>query len=113
MLKTVMARGAIIAFACSLSMSAYAMADGTKRAIHIPSGDLAIALETLARQSGSDLVYRPDQVQGLKTGGVDGELSTEEAVTRLLKGTPLTLSVDSTGAMLIALPTPAAPREVP
>jgi iron complex outermembrane receptor protein len=113
MLKTIMSRSAIIAMACALSFSAYAMADSAKRAIHIPSGDLAAALELLAKQSGSDLVYRPDQVRGLKTRGVNGELSTEEAVTRLLEGTPLLLSVDSTGAMLIALPTPVAPKEVP
>jgi iron complex outermembrane recepter protein len=106
MLKTVMSRSAIIALACALSLSAHAMADGTKHAIHIPSGELAVALELLAKQSGTDLVYRPDQVAGFRTGGIAGELSTEEAVTRLLKGTPLTLSTDSTGAMLIALPAP-------
>ncbi|MEJ1963524.1 MAG: TonB-dependent receptor [Gammaproteobacteria bacterium] len=108
MLKTAMGRSAIIVLACSLSISAHAMADGVKRVVHIPSGNLDVALEMLARQSGSDLVYRPDQVQGLKTRGVDGELSTEEAVTRLLQGTPLTLSMDATGAMLIALPTPTS-----
>jgi outer membrane receptor protein involved in Fe transport len=107
MFKTVMSRSAIVALTCSLSISAYAIADGAKRALHIPSGELTTALELLARQSGSDLVYRPDQVQGFRTNGVDGELSTEEAVTRLLQGTPLRLSMDATGAMLIALPTGA------
>ena len=113
MLKTAMSRSAIIAFACSLSLSAYAMADEAKRAIHIPSGELSVALELLAKQSGTDLVYRPDQVEGFRTGGVDSELSTVEAVTRLLEGTPLVLSTDSTGAMLIALPTSAFPNEGP
>lgn len=113
MLRTVMSRSALVAFACSLALSAHAIADDTKRAIRIPSGDLAAALDMLAKQSGSDLVYRPDQVQGLKTGGVEGELSTQEAVTKLLKGTALTLSTDSTGAMLIALPAPRAPSELP
>lgn len=105
MLKTLITRSAILTFACSLSISTCAMADGAKRSIHIPSGDLAVALELLAKQSGAELVYRPDQVQGFKTDGIEGEVSTEEAVTKLLKGTPLTLSVDSSGAMLIALPT--------
>lgn len=113
MLKTVMTRSALIAFACSISLSVYAIADGTKRAIDIPSGDLATALQLLAKQSGSDLVYRPDHVQGFATGGVSGDLSTEEAVTKLLKGTPLILSTDSTGAMLIALPTAGGSNEAP
>ncbi len=108
MLKTVMTRSTIIALACALSLPAFAMADGAKRAIHIPSGELGAALELLAKQSGTDLVYRPDQVQGFRTRGVEGELSTEEAVMRLLEGTPLSLSVDASGAMLIALP-PASP----
>lgn len=112
MLKTVMTRSAIIAFACLLSVSAYAIADETKRAIRVPSGDLAAGLELLAKQSGSDIVYRPDQVRGFQTSGANGELSTEQAVMKLLKGTPLTLSMDATGAMLIALPA-AAPSERP
>lgn len=113
MSKTVMTRAALVAFACSVSLSAHAIADEARRAIRIPSGDLAVALELLAKQSGSDLVYRPDQVEGLRTGGVEGELSTEEAVTRLLKGTPLTFSLDSSGAMLIALPAAPHPKPQP
>jgi iron complex outermembrane receptor protein len=102
-----MTRSAIIAFACSISLAAHAMADDAKRTINVPSGDLAAALDTLAKQSGTDLVYRPEQVQGLKTRGVHGELSTAEAVARLLEGTPLTLSTDPSGAMLIAQPLPS------
>ena len=107
MLRTLMTRSAIIAFACSISLAAHAMADDAKRTINVPSGDLAAALDTLAKQSGTDLVYRPEQVQGLKTRGVHGELSTAEAVARLLEGTPLTLSTDPSGAMLIAQPLPS------
>jgi iron complex outermembrane recepter protein len=108
MLKSARVRSALIALVCSLSLSAQAWADGAKRAISIPSGDLGTALALLAKQAGADLVYRPEQVQGLKTRGVEGELSTEDAVKRLLEGTSLVLSVDSTGALLIALPPPAA-----
>lgn len=113
MLRTVMSRLGIIAAACMLWLSAHAIADETRRAIRIPSGDLAVALDLLAKQSGSDLVYRPDQVQGLRTDGVEGELTTEEAVNRLLQGTSLTLSMDATGAMLIALPPPPAANGSP
>src|SRR5438309_561716 len=107
MLKSVMTRSALAAFACAISLSAYAMADAAKRAINIPSGDLAAALELLAKQASADIVYRPDQVQGLKTRGVKGELSPGEAAAKLLQGTPLSVSTDSTGAMLIAAPLPS------
>src|SRR3981189_3177807 len=104
MLKTVITRAAFVAAICWLSIPGYALADGVKRAVKIPSGDLAAALQLLVKQSGAELVYRPEQVRGVTTRGVDGEYSTEEAVTRLLEGTALTVSTDATGAMLIAAP---------
>ena len=115
MLKTVMNRTALIAATCSLSLAAYAMADGVKHLVKIPAGDLTGALELLIKQSGADIVYRPEQVRGLRTQGVSGDLSTEEALTRLLEGTPLTLSTDSSGAVLIAAPLPSgqAPTATP
>ncbi len=115
LVKTVMNRSVLIAVACSLSLSAYAMADGVKHMVKIPAGDLAGALELLIKQSGADLVYRPEQVRGLRTRGASGDLSTEDALARLLEGTALTLSTDSSGAVLIAAPLPSGgtPAETP
>jgi iron complex outermembrane receptor protein len=79
-----------------------ALADSQR--IDIPAGDLSAALEYLSTRSGTGLVYRPDQVKGVKTRGVHGALSPEEAVKQLLEGTGLQVSRDSTGAMLIAAP---------
>ncbi len=104
MLKHVIIRSALTVLVCAVSLSAYAMADEAKHTINIPSGDLGTALDLLAKQTGADLVYRPEQVRGLRTRGVKGQLSTGEAVVKLLKGTPLASSTDSTGAMLIAAP---------
>lgn len=108
--KTVKVRSAFVAVACSIALAMSAQADALKQAIDIPAGELAAALKLLAKQSGADLVYRPEQVQGLQTSGVRGELSIEEAVTKLLEGTALKLSTDATGAMLIAAPLPADGR---
>src|ERR1700722_932746 len=104
-----MTRSAIVVLLCSLSVSAHALADNTtKHPINIPAEDLKSALEQLSNQSGTDLVYRPEQVKGLKTRGAVGELSSREAVTKLLQGTRLTVSEDSSGALLIAAPLSAA-----
>jgi iron complex outermembrane recepter protein len=81
-----------------------ARADPAQQWIDIPAGDLGAALEYLSTRSGTGLVYRPDQVKGVKTRGVRGALSPEEAVKQLLEGTGLEVSTDSTGAMLIAAP---------
>lgn len=92
------------------AQSATVAATGTTRfALDIPPGDLATALKQLAQETGVDLVYRPEHVQGVKTPGVRGEFQPREAIVRLLEGTPLTLSTDATGAMLIAEPSGVAP----
>lgn len=109
MLKRIVIKSALIAFACSASIAAHAYADDVKQ-INVPSGELGAALRTLARQAGVEFFYQSDQVKGLHTQGVSGALSPREAVTKLLEGTALTLKTDSSGAMLISAPTPSAPK---
>jgi hypothetical protein len=75
--------------------------------LDIPAGDLMDALKALAKQTGTDLVYLPKQLAGLKTTGLKGELTAKDAVERLLKGTNLRTSTDAaTGALLIAAAEP-------
>jgi iron complex outermembrane recepter protein len=103
MLETVTFRATLLAVATLTCASAYAIADTSSR-INIAAGDLEQALLQLSNETGTSLVYRPEQVRGLQTGGAHGELTTEQAVTELLKGTRLKLSVSQTGSMLIAAP---------
>lgn len=110
MLKTMIVRATTAAILASLSLSAQAIAD-ERRLVDIPAGDLRQALLRVSEQFGTDLVYSPEQVQGIKTPGAHGRLTTEQAVTELLKGTPLELRTDPSGAMLIA-PTAASAKEV-
>jgi len=70
--------------------------------ISIPAGDLREALEALAKQSGAELVYQTREVQGVRTKGVNGDVSPVEAVRKLLEGTSLVVRTDRSGAMLIA-----------
>src|SRR5262249_43692103 len=79
-----------------------AWADDTPHTVSIPAGDLKAGLELLMKQTGAELVYRPEQVSGLKTQGAQGTLKAEQAVARLLAGTPLVLNEDASGALLIA-----------
>ncbi|MEJ0040386.1 MAG: TonB-dependent receptor [Gammaproteobacteria bacterium] len=106
-----MFKSALVAFVCSASFSVHAVADDPRQ-IDIPAGELIAALKALARQTGAELVYRSDQLEGLRTQGAAGSLSPEAATQKLLEGTPLILRIDSSGAMLITLPVPAAPRSV-
>lgn len=107
--KTMTVRATIAAVLAGLCMSAHAIADSPKP-VNIPAGDLRQALLKVSEQFGADLVFSPEQIQGIKTGGAHGELTTEQAVTKLLEGTPLELRTDPSGAMLIAPPAKAAPQ---
>ena len=71
--------------------------------IDVPAGDLALALERLAKETNINLLYQATQMRGLKTLGVHGHLTPRDAVLQLLQGTALRLTVDeATGAMMIS-----------
>lgn len=96
-------RSLLLVLACTLPLCAHAMAD-ERKSVDIPAGDLIVALKTLARQSGVELIYRTEQLEGLQTRGVSGILAPRDAIGKLLEGTALTVKVDPSGAMLIAPP---------
>lgn len=89
--------------AAILGMTSYAMAE-SPRQINVPAGDLLSALKTIAMQADVELVFQPEQLKGLRTNGVSGSLSTQEAVKKLLQGTGLQVSTDAAnGAMMIGV----------
>jgi len=98
MLKNNVLRAAALAIAAFIGQAH--SAEG--QSVSVPAGDLTVALETLAKQAGVELVYRPEQLKGLQTKGVQGQLSSEEAVRKLLEGTTLTLRADPSGVLLIS-----------
>jgi iron complex outermembrane recepter protein len=100
MTKLMTVRTTVAAILACCSFSAHAIADAPKQ-VNIPAGDLRQALLKLSAQLGTELVYRPEQVQGVQTAGARGELTTEQTILRLLEGTPLVLRTDPSGAMLI------------
>ncbi|WP_430390960.1 TonB-dependent receptor domain-containing protein [Dyella sp. 20L07] len=103
----------LFALASSLSMLAHAQ-EATAR-IDIPAGDLVSGLDTLARQSGAQFIYRADQIQGVSTKGVHGDLSPQDALTRLLQGTGFTVHKEASGAIVIVkdAATPRKPTPPP
>jgi iron complex outermembrane receptor protein len=108
MSKATNRKSALVAFAVSMALGSIAWAEGLAK-IDVPAGDLIAALESFSKQSGVELVFQPEQVRGLRTQGVNGTLSSRDAVQRLLEGTPLRLKIDEkTGAMMIGPAQPSA-----
>ncbi|HVT23939.1 MAG TPA: TonB-dependent receptor [Rhizomicrobium sp.] len=81
--------------ACAALFAASAHAQN----FNIPGGDLKSALESYMKQSGIALMYPEDEVTGVHTKGVTGSLSSDEALSRLLKGTGLTTQRGPSGAI--------------
>lgn len=102
----------LLSLACSTALAAQAQASSKPGRIDVPAGDLASALNTLAKQSGTQLVYRADQLKGQRTAGVKGAASADQALDGLLRGSGFKARHDAaSGAVLIvrADPAPAAP----
>ncbi len=104
----------LLSLACSAALAA--QAQGGR--VDVPAGDLATALETYARQSGTQLVYRADQLKGARSAGVQGQTASPQALDALLTGSGFHAQRDDSGAVLVvpqaaqapARPAPARPR---
>jgi len=59
----------------------------------IPAGPLASALAQFGQQSGRQVTANTDSIRGVSTQGVQGHLTVDEALHRLLLGTGATYSV--------------------
>lgn len=94
---------AISSMAAGCLLAATVLAAGEPRAVSIPPGDLATALNSLASQYGVDVLYRSDQLKDAQTSGVSGTLSADAAMEQLLQGTSFTVRRDPSGAMLVVL----------
>jgi iron complex outermembrane recepter protein len=106
-------RSAIAAVVAGLSFSAQSVA-GVPGRLDIPAGDLAPALDLVARQTHVELIYSVEDLKGVRTRGVHGDLTPESAVSKLLEGTNLTVIVHSSGAILITRTRPSEhPSESP
>ena len=102
----------LLTLACSAALAAQAAeAAAAAGPINLPAGDLAVALNTLARQSDTQLVYRADELKGRRTAGVQGAATPDQALQQLLKGSGFSASRDgATGAVLVARVDQAPPR---
>jgi len=88
----------------SLATGVYSMpaqAQVPEKSYSISTQDLGAALRAFAIASGRDVVFSPTLVRGKTTQGVQGSLSDEEALTRLLAGSGLTFERTATGGFVV------------
>jgi outer membrane receptor protein involved in Fe transport len=87
---------------CAFALATAGMAAAQTRDFDVPAGDLMVALDAYARQSGVQIIYRIADVSGVKSGGAQGALSSDEALNQLLDGTNFEVRRDPSGAIAIA-----------
>jgi iron complex outermembrane recepter protein len=89
--KGVMRKSVVAAAICLSILGIAAGADTiTRQPTNIAAQELGTALERLARERDVQVVYRSEFVGEHWTGGANGNLTFEEALTQLLNGTGLT-----------------------
>ena len=71
----------------ALTLGGVMSVDAQAETFNIPVGNLETALDTYMAQTGIELIVSDTEVKGVRTGGVKGDLSAEEALTHILSGT--------------------------
>src|ERR1700694_4645947 len=78
-----------------------APAQAQNQHFQIAPDDLGPALDAYIHQSGRQVVYRVEDVRGVHSPGVQGEMSADDALAALLSGTGFSSRSDSSGALAI------------
>lgn len=97
-----------LALVCTLAFAATAHAQN--REFDVAAGDLKAALDAYIAQAGVQLLYKVEDIKGLSTKGLKGNLSPEQALARLLEGTRLKVRRDASGAIAIYAVPPDDPK---
>lgn len=83
-------------------LGATALFAAEKKSFNLPVGDAAATLKAFTEQSGEQVVYPVEQVKGVQTKPVVGNLTPREALDAMLAETPLHVVQDTkTGALSI------------
>lgn len=97
-----MRNGIISGLAAGAALVAMATpAQAQSRHWAIPAGDLKQALDAFARQSGQQIIYRSDDVRGIRSPGATGDFSNEGALAAILTGTGFAARTDASSAVAI------------
>lgn len=97
----------VLAFAVGTGAS-NSFAEGAPTAIHIQAQSLGAALSQLGQQTSLQLFFSPDLVAGKQAPAVDGNLSPEQALRSLLKGSGLDYEMSADTVVLKPAGTSAA-----
>ena len=74
---------------CLSPQAALALEPNAPITYNIPAGDLGTAVDAFSRQSGLQILYKPELVSGKRARAVAGKLTSTDALSRLIEGSGL------------------------
>src|SRR5205085_10991486 len=69
--------------------------------IFVPAQPLSQTLKDISRQTGENVLFTPESVEGLQAPALSGRMTSFDAVTRALSGTDLEAVPDGSGGLVI------------
>ena len=103
----------VFGYASTIAFLGAAYAEN-KTEFDVPAGDLKVALDAYIENSGKQLIYKVDDVRGVKTKGVDGRYAAGDALQAILDGTGYRVRADEeTGASVITKESQVSERRLP
>ncbi len=69
--------------------------------IRVPEEPLAQSLRAVANQTGTNILFTPEAVEGIRAHAVQGNMSAREAVEQLLSGSNLEVVSDGDGGLIV------------
>jgi outer membrane receptor protein involved in Fe transport len=90
-------RAALLGGTCAIAWISAAAAE----TFNIPAGDLKSALNSFSKQTGVALIVSGDAISDIRTAGVKGNLTDEDALSRLLSDTGFVMHRHPSGAIAI------------
>jgi len=92
-----------LAAALAFAFTTAGYADSSvKKNFNLPAGDAVSTLKVFTDQSGDQILYPAEQVRGVQTNPVHGELTNRDALDAMLANTDLVVVQDKeTGALVV------------
>ena len=78
--------------------------------IIVPITSLSSALQSVAKQTGANILFLSSAVSGVRTKGLHGHMTAREAVALLIRGANLKIVSDGTGGLILQ-DSPLSPKE--
>jgi len=88
----------------SINAAAAAQAAAQDTQISLQEQPMSDALRSVAQRTGESILFTPESVEGLRAPAISGQMSAQQAVSMLTRGTNLEVVSDGTNGLIVRRP---------